>query len=53
MNAMLTHWLKKKDNHANPSWKNVCQALYSVDRATADQIAKKHRITNYIKPKGM
>ena len=53
MNAMLTHWLKKMDNHANPSWKSLCKALYIVDRDTADQIAEKHHITNYIKPEGM
>ena len=53
MNEMLTHWLKKKDDHANPSWKSLCQALYIVDRDTADQIAEKHHIINYIKPKGM
>ena len=53
LNAMLTHWLKKIDSHDNPSWKSLCQALYIVDRDTANQIAEKHHITNYIRLKGI
>ena len=53
MYQMLAKWLKKQNEQANPSWKSLCQAFYSVDRDTADQIAKKHHITNYIKPEGM
>ena len=45
MYQMLAKWLNKENGKCIRSWRSLCQALYSVDRATADQIAEKHHLT--------
>ena len=52
MMEMLAKWLKKVDN-STPNWRSLCHALYSIDRSTADQIAKKHDVPEYIEKKGI
>ena len=47
MFEMLSKWLKKENAKCIPSWRSLCQAIYSVDRDTADQIAKKHHVGDY------
>ena len=49
MSEMLSKWLKKENEKCIPSWRSLCQALYNIDRSTADQIAEKHHITIYTK----
>ena len=49
---MLQKWLKKENEKCIPSWRSLCQALHNVDRSTADQIAHKHDVTDYVKRKG-
>ena len=47
MSEMLSKWLRKENEKSIPSWRSLCQAIYSVDRDTADQIAKKHHVADY------
>ena len=47
MFQMLSKWLIKENERYIPSWRSLCQAIYSVDRDTADQIAKKHHVGDY------
>ena len=53
MSTMLAKWLQKVDEKIIPSWRSLCQALCDVDKATADRIAEKHHVTDYINQKGM
>ena len=53
MSEMLAKWLQKVDETSIPSWRSLCQALFDVDRSTANQIAKKYHITDYNKQKGI
>ena len=53
MIEMLSKWLKKENKKCIPSWRSLCQALYSVDKATADKIAEKHHVTDYTKREGV
>ena len=53
MYQMLAKWLNKENEKYIPSWKSLCHALYNVDRATADEIAEKHHVTDYAKQEGI
>ena len=53
MSNMLAKWLQKVDEKIIPNWRRLCQALCDVDKATADRIAEKHHVTDYIKQEGM
>ena len=53
MSTMLAKWLQKVDKKIIPSWRSLCEALYYVDKATADRIAEKHHVTDYINQEGM
>ena len=52
MFEMLAKWLKKENEKCIRSWRSLCQALCSVDKATADQIAEKHHVTDEENNKG-
>ena len=49
MLVMLSRWLKRENEMCVPSWRSLCQALLDIDRATANMIAEKHHVTDYIK----
>ena len=51
MSEIFLKWLSK-DETIVPTWNWLCHALYSVDRPTADEMAKKHHVIDYNKAKG-
>ena len=51
MYQMLAKWLNKENEKCIRSWRSLCQALYSVNKVTANQIAEKHHVTDYAKRK--
>ena len=49
---MLAKWLQRENDRCVPNWRTLCQALCAFNKSTADQIAEKHHVTDYMNMKG-
>jgi len=44
MSEMLAKWLRKENAKSNPSWRSLCQALYSVAPLSVQEVNRNFQI---------